>query len=67
MGRIAPIASTDENTRGPSERDRVYREVKTIAGVLRCYWVCFEEPQWDEEQDGPYVEAEVPEEFLERV
>jgi hypothetical protein len=41
-----------------------WRLVKTLSGYEKNYWVVFDQPQYDEDGDGPYREAEFPEDVL---
>jgi hypothetical protein len=42
----------------------VFREVEGRVGMIRMYWLVFDEPQIDAEGDGPYIEAEIAAEYL---
>ena len=41
--------------------------VKGTKGMLKFYWVNFDEPQFDADGDGPYKGGEIKEEMLESV
>ena len=56
-----PPAFIIENSDGWKE---IVREVKYSKGILFFYWVKFDEPQIDEDGDGPYQEAEIDSEHL---
>ena len=58
-----PIEGT--TTGMPKYGGLVHRDLNTPRGPLRFYWVKFEEPQWDADGDGPYIEAEINEQYLE--
>ncbi len=42
-----------------------WRMVTTELGTFRSYWVVFDEPQFDSQDDGPYPESEVDERWIE--
>lgn len=40
------------------------RVVGSLKGPLVCYWVVFDSPHYDADGDGPYTEAELPDDLL---
>ena len=44
--------------------DGVHRWVYGRKGTVECYWVTFDEPQFDSDGDGPYEEAEIEVEYI---
>jgi len=46
---------------GPSVH---YRDTQGASRVIRSFWVKFDSPQLDADGDGPFGEAEIPEDCL---
>ncbi len=42
----------------------IYRIIKGRTGPLKYYWVKFDSPQYDSDEDGPYNEGEVEDIYL---
>lgn len=47
--------------------EKFYRKVQTEAGEKIFLWVIFDEPQLEDDEDGPYVSAEIAVDDLELV
>jgi hypothetical protein len=50
-----------------SSPSKIFREVPSLHGIVKCYWVEFDIPQRDSDGDGPYSSAEIESEYLEIV
>jgi hypothetical protein len=50
-----------------SVEGEIWRPAETTSLPRRFYWIVFDEPQRDADGDGPYVEAEVLDRYMERV
>jgi len=44
-----------------------FREVNTLQGDTLSFWVVFDSPQRDSDDDGPYGEAEILTTYLEAI
>ncbi len=44
-----------------------YRDVESLKGIIRFYWIKFDLPHFDADGDGPYSESEIEVEYLELV
>lgn len=44
--------------------ENYYRDVKSLKGKIRFYWIKFDSPHFDSDGDGPYSEAEIDSEYL---
>jgi hypothetical protein len=42
-----------------------YRELETPRGRKRFYWIKFDHPHFDADDDGPYEEAEIEHSYIE--
>lgn len=60
-GRIGEPPGLVGTYQGP---DKYYRETEGVKGIITTYWVVFDRPQLDADGDGPYSEAEIPEQYL---
>lgn len=47
--------------------DKYYRKTQTLKGEKISVWITFDEPQYDNDNDGPYSEAAIITDYLEIV
>lgn len=45
----------------------VCREVRSLAGTIRCYWIKFDSAHLDADGHGPYQEGGIDSRFMERL
>jgi hypothetical protein len=44
-----------------------YRDMQTLKGKVRCYWIKFDTTHFDTDGDGPYSGAEIESAYLELI
>ncbi len=44
--------------------ENCYRDVESLKGKIRFYWIKFDSPHFDVDGDGPYSEAEIELEYI---
>lgn len=47
--------------------ENYYREVKTLKAATLSFWIVFDSPQCDSDDDGPYSETEISTVYLEPI
>lgn len=62
-GVLATVTPGANATRSPF--GSYFRDLRGAKLPIRCYWLELDEPQMDAEGDGPYVAAEIAEDYLE--